>query len=108
MTAKDATPSIVVPMEPTPPPTKPSAAPAKATAATGGYSVQVAAYNHRADAERLAATLVQRGYQARVDGDILPFRVRIGLYATENDAEAALRRIKAKHMDGFVARVPAR
>jgi cell division protein FtsN len=101
--AKDATPSIVVPTKPSP-----SSAPAKATLATGRYSVQVAAYNHRADAEKLAVTLVQRGYQARVDGDILPFRVRIGFYATENDAEAALRRIKAKHMEGFVARVPAR
>jgi cell division protein FtsN len=102
-TAKDATPSIVVPTK-----MNPSSAPAKATKATGGYSVQVAAYNHRADAEKLTATLVQRGYQARVDGDIPPFRVRIGLYATENDAESALKRIKAKHMDGFVARVPAR
>jgi cell division protein FtsN len=101
--AKDATPSIVVP-----PKTSPAPTPAKATLATGGYSVQVAAYNHRSDAEKLAATLVQRGYQARVDGDVLPFRVRIGLYATENDAESALKRIKAKHMDGFVARVPAR
>jgi len=101
--ARDATPSIVVPMKPSPSP-----APVKATLATGGYSVQVAAYNHKADAEKLVATLVQRGYQARVDGDILPFRVRIGLYATENDAESALKRIKAKHMDGFVARVPAR
>ena len=101
--ARDATPSIVVP-------TKPSPAPAavKTTLGTGGYSVQVAAYNHKADAEKLVTTLVQRGYQARVDGDILPFRVRIGLYATENDAESALKRIKAKHMDGFVARVPAR
>jgi cell division protein FtsN len=101
--AKDAAPSIVVPTKPSP-----SSAPVKATLATGGYSVQVAAYNHKADAERLVATLIQRGYQARVDGDILPFRVRIGLYATESDAEAALKRVKAKHMDGFVARVPAR
>ena len=101
--ARDATPSIVIPTKP-----PPSPAPVKATLATGGYSVQVAAYNHKADAEKLVATLVQRGYQARVDGDILPFRVRIGLYATENDAESALKRIKAKHMDGFVARVPAR
>ena len=101
--AKDAAPSIVLPTKPTS-----SSAPAKATLATGGYSVQVAAYNHKADAEKLVATLVQRGYQARVDGDTLPFRVRIGLYATENDAESALKRIKAKHMDGFVARVPAR
>jgi cell division protein FtsN len=103
MEAKDAKPSIVVPTKTSPAPTT-----AKATLATGGYSVQVAAYNHRSDAEKLAATLVQRGYQARVDGDVLPFRVRIGLYATENDAESALKRIKAKHMDGFVARVPAR
>jgi cell division protein FtsN len=99
--AKDALPSTAIPAKPPLPPTK-------ATLAKGGYSVQVAAYNHKADAEKLAAALVQRGYQARVDGDILPFRVRIGLYATENDAEAALRRIKAKHMDGFVARVQAR
>ena len=111
--AKDASPSIVVPTKSAPNtvvPTKPSPSPApvKATLATGGYSVQVAAYNHKADADKLVATLVQRGYQARVDGDILPFRVRIGLYATENDAESALKRIKAKHMDGFVARVPAR
>ena len=103
--AKDATPSIVVPAKPS---SSPSAVLVKATVATGGYSVQVAAYNHKADAEKLVATLLQRGYQARVDGDILPFRVRIGLYATENDAESALKRIKAKHMDGFVARVPPR
>ncbi len=99
--ARDAAPGIPVP-------TKPSATPARITRPTGEYSVQVAAYNHRVDAEKLATTLVQRGYQARVDGDILPFRVRIGLYATENDAEVALKRIKAKHMDGFVTRVPAR
>jgi cell division protein FtsN len=101
--AKDAAPSILVPTKAAPVP-----APAKATVAKGGYSVQVAAYNHKADAEKLVATLVQRGYQARVDGDTLPFRVRIGLYATENDAEAALRRIKAKHMNGFVAKVSPR
>jgi cell division protein FtsN len=70
--------------------------------------VQVGAYNHKVDADILSATLVKRGYQARVDGSVAPFRVRIGSYATENDAEAALKRIKAKHMDGFVARVPAR
>jgi uncharacterized protein len=107
--ARDAAPSIVTPTKQPPPVTAKSApVPTKPAPATGGYSVQVAAYNHKADAEKLAATLIQRGYQARVDGDTSPFRVRIGLYANENDAEAGLRRIKAKHMDGFVARVPAR
>lgn len=72
------------------------------------YSVQVAAYTHREDAEKLAATLTKRGYAARVDGSIAPFRVRIGRYPTNAEAEDALRKIKAKNMDGFVARVPAR
>jgi cell division septation protein DedD len=72
------------------------------------YSVQVAAYNRRQDAEKLAATLAKRGYQARVDGNVVPFRVRIGLYSTSAEAEDALKKIKAKHMDGFVVRAPER
>jgi cell division protein FtsN len=72
------------------------------------YSVQVAAYNRRAEAEKLTSSLVKRGYQARVDGNVAPFRVRIGRYATTKDAEDALKRIKAKHMDGFVVRAPER
>jgi cell division protein FtsN len=93
--ANDAKPSIV----------DPSKAP-KAATLTSGYSVQVAAYNHRADADKLVATLKGRGYAARVDGTVTPFRVRIGRYATENDAEDALKRLKAKRMDGFVVKAP--
>jgi cell division protein FtsN len=74
----------------------------------GTYSVQVAAYNHRADAEKLVSSLNGRGYDARVDGDVAPFRVRIGRYSTAAQAEEALKRIKAKHMEGFVLRVPQR
>jgi cell division protein FtsN len=70
------------------------------------YSVQVAAYNHKPDASNLASSLVKRGYAARVDGDTAPFRVRIGRYSTARDAEQALAKIKAKHMSGFVLRVP--
>ncbi|HEY4733572.1 MAG TPA: SPOR domain-containing protein [Gemmatimonadaceae bacterium] len=95
MEANDSKPSIV----------DPSKAP-KATLGSGGYSVQVAAYNHRADADKLVATLKGRGYAARVDGNVTPFRVRIGRYATENDAEDALKRLKAKRMDGFVVKAP--
>jgi cell division protein FtsN len=95
--ANDAKPSIV----------DPSKAP-KAAAGTNEYSVQVAAYNHKAEADKLVSTLKARGYAARVDGSIAPFRVRIGRYPMESDAEEALKRIKAKHMDGFVVRAPAR
>jgi cell division protein FtsN len=68
----------------------------------------VAAYNHKPDAQKLASSLVKRGYQARVDGDTIPFRVRIGRYSTASDAEKALVKIKAKHMTGFVVRAPER
>jgi cell division septation protein DedD len=72
------------------------------------YSVQVAAYSRKTEADKLASSLTKRGYQARVDGNAAPFRVRIGRYATTKDAEDALRRIKAKHMEGFVQRAPER
>ena len=72
------------------------------------YSVQVAAYNRKTDADKLASDLTKRGYQARVDGNVAPFRVRIGRYATTKAAEDALRRIKAKRIAGFVVRAHER
>lgn len=93
--------------------TKRPAPPITATKASNAprsssYSVQVAAYNRRPDADKLVASLKTRGYQARVDGSVAPFRVRIGRYSTAKDAEEALKTIKAKHMDGFVVRAPER
>ncbi|HWL40524.1 MAG TPA: SPOR domain-containing protein [Gemmatimonadaceae bacterium] len=85
----------------TPPPAREASAPATRT-----FSVQVAAYNRKAQAEQLAATLVKRGYSARVDGTSTPYRVRIGRYASSRDAEAALKEIKARKMAGFVVRLP--
>jgi len=86
------------------------AAPVSKTAAAASsgstYSVQVAAYNHKPDASKFASSLVKRGYAARVDGDTVPFRVRIGRYSTAGEAEKALAKIKAKHMSGFVVRAP--
>jgi cell division protein FtsN len=115
--ANDAKPSIVDPAKAAKiPAQKPITAEKPATAeksvssptpaATSGYSVQIAAYNHKADADKLVTTLKGRGYAARVDGSVTPFRVRIGRYATENDAEDALKKLKAKHMDGFVVKAP--
>lgn len=106
--ANDAKPSIVDPTRaPKAAPVKSVAKPAPAASANG-YSVQVAAYTHKADADKLVSTLKARGYAARVDETAPWFRVRIGRYATETDAEEALKRIKAKHMDGFVVRAPGK
>lgn len=107
--ANDTKPNIVDPTKsPANEVAKPPVKPTTSTSRPTSYSVQVAAYNRRADADKLAASLTKRGYQARVDGDVAPFRVRIGRYATNKDAEDALKRIKAKQMDGFVVRAPER
>jgi cell division protein FtsN len=116
--ASSSAPKSVVTAERPKPPTevsvsKPSTVdppkPPKAVASKGsGYSVQVAAYSRKPEADKLTATLNKRGYSARVDGSVAPFRVRIGRYATENEAEIALKKIKASHMDGFVVRAPER
>jgi cell division protein FtsN len=106
--ANDTKPSIVDP-EKAPKAAEKSSPKAVATSASGGsFSVQVAAYNHRPDADKLASSLGKRGYAARVDGTVAPFRVRIGRYATNSEAEDALKKLKSKHMDGFVARVSER
>lgn len=106
--ANDSKPSIVDPTK-APKATVGKLATKTATAGpTNGYSVQVAAYPRKADAEKLASTLKARGYAARVDESAAWYRVRIGRYATAKDAEDALKRIKAKHMEGFVVRAPER
>ena len=72
------------------------------------YSVQVAAYKTKADAEKLAASLKTRGYEARVDVSPDWFRVRVGRYPNEKAAEAQLREMKTRQMSGFVVRAPDR
>lgn len=72
------------------------------------YSVQVAAYKTRADANKLTESLKQRGYEARVDVSPDWFRVRVGRYASERAAESKLREMKTKQISGFVVRAPDR
>jgi cell division protein FtsN len=107
--ANDTKPSIV---DPTKSPANageksPANIPVTSSPSTG-YSVQVAAYNRRPDADKLVSTLTKQGYEARVDGNAAPFRVRIGRYATNREAEIAMGKIKASYKDAFVARAPVR
>lgn len=107
--ANDSKPSIVDPSKaPKAVAEKPEAKRNTSVSRGSGYSVQVAAYTHKAEADKLASSLNKRGYSARVDGSVAPFRVRIGRYPTERDAEDALKKLKSKHMDGFVVRAPER
>lgn len=84
---------------------QPATAPAMATPE---YSVQVAAYKTRADADKLVESLRTRGYEARVDVSPDWFRVRVGRYQSERAAETQLHEMKSKQMSGFVVRAPGR
>lgn len=67
-----------------------------------GYTVQVAAYQTQQAAQTLADQLQGRGYPVRVFGAAAPFRVRIGRYPTEAQADSVARVLKAKGQVGFV------
>lgn len=72
-------------------------------AATGrAFSIQVAAFTGRGDAAALATRLRQRGFDVRVAGERAPFRVRIGRYATREEAAAALARMRRSQVSGII------
>jgi hypothetical protein len=79
-------------------------APRRTTPATpaGRYTVQLAAFNTRAEAESLVDALRGRGHEARVVGEKRPFRVRVGRFATRAQANRALASLKAKKLNGYV------
>ena len=72
------------------------------------WSVQVAAYNAKSQAEAMVTKLKKSGYEARVDGTSAPFRVRIGKYGTQAQANAVQRSLKAKQITGFVVQAEIR
>jgi cell division septation protein DedD len=89
-----------------PPVKEPVSAPASPSERV--FSVQVAAYNVKSQAEAMVAKLKKSGYEARVDGTSAPFRVRIGKYASQTQANAVQRSLKAKQITGFVVQADIR
>lgn len=105
-------PSVAAPTRPPAPRTSaparhaapPVKAPARmAPARTSAYTIQLAAYNTRDDAERLVAKLASRGVKARVSGNAKPFRVRLGFYDTRQAASNEVAALKKRGIVGFVA-----
>ena len=70
--------------------------------AKGKYTLQIAAYTTRAEADRLAKRLKDRGIDARVVGTGKLFRVRVGRFSTRAAATAAQKELKTKKIDAFV------
>jgi cell division septation protein DedD len=98
------------PATPTAAPTSTSTSTPRPSAASGErtWSVQVAAYNVKSQADAMVTKLKKSGYEARVDGTAAPFRVRIGEYATQSQASAVQRSLKAKQITGFVVQADIR
>jgi len=71
--------------------------------ANARYSVQLAAFDTRREAEAAVARLAKAGVEARVDGSDKPFRVRHGYFATRAAASAQLAALKKRGHPGFVA-----
>lgn len=113
---RESTTVVTTPLPPPAPPparavTPPAPAPVTPRAEvrpSGAWSVQVAAYNVKSQADAMVTRLKTNGYEARVDGTAAPFRVRIGRYATQGQASAVQRSLKAKKIDGFVVQADTR
>ena len=86
------------------PPAKEPAA--KASASRGIWTIQLAAYNTRADAEALVRKLGARGVKARISGDKKPFRVRLDYYETRQAAAARVAELRQNGIIGFVTDEP--
>lgn len=77
----------------------------KSASASGRFSVQLAAFDTRKEAETSVARLKRAGITARIDGSRKPFRVRTGRYETRAEATAALAKLKKQGQGGFVAEI---
>jgi cell division protein FtsN len=104
-TPRDVKPSMI---EPPPKEAYPLGGSVSRVTGEGEYSVQIAAYNVKPQADAMVAKLKKKGYEARVSGETAPFRVRIGRYATQAQATAVMRSLKAKQISGFVVKAESR
>jgi hypothetical protein len=95
---------------PSVPATTPPREPAGASPAGAAveYTVQVTAYDTKAPAERLRARLAARGWEARVVPAGAMWRVRVGRYATREDAAAAATRLEAQGTSTWVTEAEPR
>jgi tetratricopeptide (TPR) repeat protein len=104
--AADANPASQLPLPP-----GDSARPGHVATAPSGktarYTLQVAAFPKRSDADSLAKRLKARGLDVRVVGAAKVFRVRIGRYETRAAAAAAAKQLKAKKITAFVTDIGA-
>lgn len=79
---------------------------AKEPAPRGIWTIQLAAYNTRPDAEALVRKLAARGVKARISGEAKPFRVRLDYFPTRQEAAARVAELRQRGIIGFVTDEP--
>jgi septal ring-binding cell division protein DamX len=105
-TAADANPASQLPLAPGDS-TRPRHEARPPSSKAARYTLQVAAFPKRSDADALAKRLKARGLDVRVVGASKVFRVRIGRYDTRAAAAAAAQQLKAKKIIAFVTDIGA-
>ncbi len=102
------TPVVAAPVSQRTAPPPAAAKPAPASAADGGWAVQLGSFGEEANARRLAGRVKTYGYKADVSnyraGGRSLYRVRVGPMAARGEADAAASALSAH---GFVAQVVA-
>ena len=108
-------PAHSTPPAPTPGASSPASAPTspaprERTAATRAFTVQVAAFPEREAALTFMESLKARGYDVRVWGSESPFRIRVGRFATREEASAMAAELRAKMIsrDAWVTEMEVR
>jgi cell division septation protein DedD len=79
---------------------------AKEPAPRGIWTIQLAAYNTRPDAEALVRKLAARGVKARISGETKPYRVRLDYFQTRQEAVSRVAELKQRGIIGFVTDEP--
>jgi cell division protein FtsN len=98
--ATEPAPTAEKPVAAEPAPEEPAAQePAPSKPSEGRFTIQVASSRDKSKGEQFVENLIKAGYEARLEeariGDVVWFRVRVGSYATRDQAKASLGKLKA-------------
>lgn len=85
--------------------TAPATRKREAASASGTWTVQIAAYQTQAEAEALVSKMKAREYDAYFTRSARIYRVRIGHFATRDEALALLSTLRQRGASGFVTAI---
>ncbi|MFD1402861.1 N-acetylmuramoyl-L-alanine amidase [Robinsoniella peoriensis] len=81
---------------------KPAPAPQPEPEQTGSYKVQAGSYSNKKNAEKQAAVIVGKGFQAIVKAESGQYKVQCGSFTSKKNAAALVSSLKAAGVDAIV------